>query len=108
MLMHQGIGLDRFNTLTRGRAVHALYECCANVTWAARLAEARPFEDRDTLLAMADKEVLALSASDLDRALDAVVHETPAARTVDELARITRDRLDEMLGPAEGYPEYRT
>ncbi|MEV6274398.1 2-oxo-4-hydroxy-4-carboxy-5-ureidoimidazoline decarboxylase [Nocardia sp. NPDC051832] len=108
MLMHQGIGLDRFNTLTRGRAVHALFECCANVTWAARLADARPFPDRDALLALADVEVLALSQPDLDRALDAIVHGPPAERTVGELARITRDRIDTMLGPSDGFPEYRT
>ncbi|GAB2652784.1 2-oxo-4-hydroxy-4-carboxy-5-ureidoimidazoline decarboxylase [Nocardia goodfellowii] len=107
MLMHQGIGLDRFNTLSRGRAVHALFECCANVTWAARLADARPFPDRDALLAMADAEVLALSSPDLERALDAVVHEPLASRTAAELARVTRDRIDTMLGPSDGFPEYR-
>ncbi|MEV0250144.1 2-oxo-4-hydroxy-4-carboxy-5-ureidoimidazoline decarboxylase [Nocardia sp. NPDC050712] len=106
MLMHQGIGLDRFNTLSRGRAVHALYECCANVTWAARLADARPFPDRDAALAMAEVEVLALSESDLDRALDAVPREPLAGRSADELARVARGRLDAVLGPVDGYPEY--
>jgi len=73
MLMYQGIGLDRFNTMTRGRAVHALYECCCNVTWAAKIAEARPYPDRDVLLAMADVESLALSEADLDRAFHVAI-----------------------------------
>ncbi|MET7768185.1 2-oxo-4-hydroxy-4-carboxy-5-ureidoimidazoline decarboxylase [Nocardia sp. NPDC005366] len=106
MLMHRGIGLDRLNSLPRARAVHALYECCCNVTWAARIADARPFADRDALLAEADIELLALSQADLDRALDAVAHEPAGEPSVTELARITRDRIDHMLGPAEGYPEY--
>ncbi|MFI9505819.1 2-oxo-4-hydroxy-4-carboxy-5-ureidoimidazoline decarboxylase [Nocardia sp. NPDC052566] len=106
MLMHQGIGLDRFNEISRGRAVHALFECCCNVTWAAQIADARPFADREALLTMADVELLALSQSDLDRAIDAVVHEQVSQRGVTELARITRTRIDRMLGPSEGYPEY--
>ena len=106
MLMYQGIGLDRFNTMTRGRAVHALYECCCNVTWAAKIAEARPYPDRDVLLAMADVESLALSEADLDRAFDAVAHEQVSEHSAIELARVTRARLDRMLGPSAGYPEY--
>jgi 2-oxo-4-hydroxy-4-carboxy-5-ureidoimidazoline decarboxylase len=106
VLMHQGIGLDRFNTISRGRAVHALFECCCNVTWAAKIADARPFPDRDALLAKADVELLALSQPDLDRAFDAVVHEQFSRRSVTELARITRARIDSMLGPTDGYPAY--
>ncbi|WUI69695.1 OHCU decarboxylase [Nocardia sp. NBC_00403] len=106
MLMHQGIGLDRFNTISRGRAVHALYECCCNVTWAATIADARPFPDRDALLAKVDVELLALSQPDLDRAFDAVVHEQFSQRVVTELARITRAHIDTMLGPSDGYPDY--
>ncbi|WP_431967366.1 2-oxo-4-hydroxy-4-carboxy-5-ureidoimidazoline decarboxylase [Nocardia sp. bgisy134] len=109
MLMHHGIGLDRFNTLSHNRAVHAMFECCGNVTWAVTLADARPYPDRDALLAKADVELLALSPDDLDRALEAVVHEgiSPGdPHCVTELARITRERITTMLGPAEGYPEY--
>jgi 2-oxo-4-hydroxy-4-carboxy-5-ureidoimidazoline decarboxylase len=106
MLMHQGIGLDRFNAITRARAVHALFEVCGNVTWAAKLADARPYPDRDALLATADVELLALSQSDLDRAFDAVAHEQVSQRSVTELARVVHDRIDRMLGPANGYPEY--
>ncbi|MBH0781314.1 2-oxo-4-hydroxy-4-carboxy-5-ureidoimidazoline decarboxylase [Nocardia bovistercoris] len=106
MLIHRGIGLDRFNTLPRARAVHALFACCGNVTWAVTLVDARPYADRDKLLAEADLELLALSQTDLDRALDAVPAEQLSGRTITELARVTRERIDRMLGPAEGYPEY--
>lgn len=106
MLMHRGIGLDRFNAMTRSRAVHALFVVCCNVTWAAKIADDRPYPDRDALLANADVELLALSQSDLDRAFDAIVHEQVSQRSVPELARAVRDRIDRMLGPAEGYPEY--
>ncbi|WP_431958292.1 2-oxo-4-hydroxy-4-carboxy-5-ureidoimidazoline decarboxylase [Nocardia lijiangensis] len=109
MLMHQGIGLDRFNTLPHSSAVHAMFECCGNVIWAVTLVDARPYPDRDALLAKADLELLALSPTDLDRALEAVVHEGIShgdPHCVTELARITRERIATMLGPAGGYPEY--
>ncbi|WP_405167653.1 OHCU decarboxylase [Nocardia sp. NBC_01499] len=106
MLMHQGIGLDRFNEISRARAIHALFSCCCNVTWAAKLADARPYPDRDALLAKADVELLALSQRDLDAALEVVVHEHVSGGSVTELARITRARIALMLGPSEGYPEY--
>ncbi|MEV6557368.1 2-oxo-4-hydroxy-4-carboxy-5-ureidoimidazoline decarboxylase [Nocardia sp. NPDC051756] len=106
MLMHQGIGLDRFNEISRARAIHALFACCANVTWAAVLADARPYPDRDALLATADVELLALSQDDLDRALEAVAHEQVSGGSVTELAQITRTRIAQMLGPSAGYPEY--
>lgn len=109
MLMHQGIGLDRFNSLTRSRAVHAMFECCCNVTWAAAMADGRPYADRAALLAKADMELLALSGADLDRALDVVAHETIPGREehgVTELARITRARIEDLLGPEGGWPEY--
>ncbi|WP_069166567.1 2-oxo-4-hydroxy-4-carboxy-5-ureidoimidazoline decarboxylase [Nocardia altamirensis] len=106
MLMHQGIGLDRFNEITRARAIHALFECCGNVTWAAKLADSRPYADQDALLAEADIELLALSQDDLDRALEVVVHEHVSGGSGTVLAQITRARLSTMLGPSEGYPDY--
>ncbi|WP_280266989.1 2-oxo-4-hydroxy-4-carboxy-5-ureidoimidazoline decarboxylase [Nocardia wallacei] len=104
MLMHKGIGLDRFNTLPRGRAVHALFECCCSVTWAEKLADQRPYPDRAALFAAADAELLALSRGDLDRLCDSVVHQTIPDRSAQELARINRERIDRMLGPDGGYP----
>ncbi|MGK8502905.1 2-oxo-4-hydroxy-4-carboxy-5-ureidoimidazoline decarboxylase [Nocardia asiatica] len=106
MLMHRGIGLDRFNEMPRASAVHALYACCCNVTWATTLSDARPYPDHDALLTKADLELLALSPRDVDRAFEAVAHEEVSARDLTELARITRERIAGMLGPSEGYPEY--
>lgn len=106
MLMHKGIGLDRFNALPRVRAVHALYECCSNVTWACKLADERPYPDRAALLAAADVELLALSELDLDRSFDSIARERVTERTTQELTRLTRERIDRMLGPTFGYPEY--
>lgn len=104
--MHQGIGLERFNEISRARAIHALFSCCCNVTWAAELAGARPYPDRDALLAAADIELRALSQGDLDRALEAVAHEQVSGGSVTDLTHITRARIGLMLGPSEGYPEY--
>lgn len=70
MLMHQGIGLDRFNALPRGRAVHALFECCCSLAWSGHLADGRPYRSYADLLTRADSELFALSDADLDHALD--------------------------------------
>ncbi len=106
LMMHQGIGLERFNALPRSRAVHALYECCCCVTWAERIADHRPYADTEALLAAADAELRALSGRDLDRVFDSLAHESVSERSAPELARVTHRRIDRMLGPAEGYPEY--
>lgn len=106
VLMHQGIGLDGFNNLSRSRAVHALYECCCNVTWAGIVADARPFDSHDALLAKADVELLALSQTDLDRSFDSCHHGELPSRTVESLAKVTRDRVAQMLGPEGGYPDF--
>ncbi len=106
MLMHQGLGLDRFNALPRSRAIHALFECCCAVTWAEKIADARPYPTREALVAAVDGELLALSGPDLDRVFDSLVHERFSERTVQELSRIMHDHIEGLLGPAEGYPEY--
>ncbi len=104
--MHTSIGLDRFNELPRVRAVHALFECCSNVTWAEKLADSRPYPDHTALFTAAEAELSALSPADLDRAFDSLVRATFSEQTTAELARIIRDRIDRMLGPASGFPEY--
>ncbi|RDI47101.1 2-oxo-4-hydroxy-4-carboxy-5-ureidoimidazoline decarboxylase [Nocardia mexicana] len=106
MLMHKGIGLDRFNALSRRRAVHALYECCCNVTWAEKIADQRPYPDRAALFATAEAELLALSRGDLDRICDSGTHQQIPDRSAQELARITRERIDRMLGPDGGYSTF--
>ncbi|WP_308014470.1 2-oxo-4-hydroxy-4-carboxy-5-ureidoimidazoline decarboxylase [Nocardia coffeae] len=105
-VMHTGIGLDRFNELSRARAVHALFECCSNVTWADKLVELRPFADHAALFAAAEVGLSALSAADLERAFEPLAPEPFSERTLAELCRITRERIDRMLGPAAGFPEY--
>jgi 2-oxo-4-hydroxy-4-carboxy-5-ureidoimidazoline decarboxylase len=106
MLMHKGIGLAEFNALTSARAIHALFECCCNVTWAQKVSDSRPFASRDELLAQADKQLFALSAVDLERIFDTCIHERVESHTAEELGQIMRARLEEMLGPEEGYPAY--
>lgn len=106
MLMHHGIGLDRFNTLPRRRAIHALYECCCNVTWAQKIADGRPYPGHTALQTAAAAELRALSAIDLERVFDSCAHQWVSQRTAEELAPIVRDRLTELLGPEEGYPDY--
>jgi OHCU decarboxylase len=69
MLMHQGIGLGRFNTMNHRQAVHALFECCPSVTWASSLADRRPYASYDDLFRAADAELGELSESDIDEAL---------------------------------------
>jgi 2-oxo-4-hydroxy-4-carboxy-5-ureidoimidazoline decarboxylase len=106
MLMHKGIGLDRFNSMPRARAVHALYECCCCVTWAQKVADARPYETHDDIHSKSDIELLAFSQADLDRVFASCVHCETKNNSVEELARVTRTRIERMLGPVGGYPEY--
>lgn len=106
MLMHHGIGLDRFNSLPRRRAIHALYECCCNVTWAQKIADGRPYPGHAALQTAAEAELHALSGIDLERVFDSCVHEQVSEQNLTELKRITRARIRALLGPEEGYPEY--
>ncbi|BCN62172.1 2-oxo-4-hydroxy-4-carboxy-5-ureidoimidazoline decarboxylase [Prescottella equi] len=173
MLMHQGIGLDRFNELPRRRAVHALFECCCCLSWSTRIADGREYRTYTELLAAADAELHALPEPEIEQALqghprigsrarsrpsfreqcavwveDAAVmhtledaaaayeelfgfryvwfsdgrdgralladltarmtHDVDTERKVrtTELARITRTRLERMLGPEGGFPDY--
>ena len=106
MLMHKGIGLDQFNAMPAGRAIHALYECCCNVTWATRVAQARPYDDHNAVFEQSEIELLELSRSDLDRVFDSCIHEPAHEPTVEVLAKITHARLERMLGPEGGYPAY--
>ncbi|MGW0040687.1 2-oxo-4-hydroxy-4-carboxy-5-ureidoimidazoline decarboxylase [Rhodococcus sp. NPDC003348] len=69
MLMHQGIGLDRFNDLPHRSAMHALFECCCSAIWAGRVAAGRPYATREALLTSADSELFELSPADIDSTL---------------------------------------
>ncbi|MFB8001685.1 2-oxo-4-hydroxy-4-carboxy-5-ureidoimidazoline decarboxylase [Nocardia sp. NPDC056000] len=106
MLMHHGIGLDRFNSCSRQRAVHALYECCSCVSWAEKIADGRPYPGYDALQTAVATGLRALSAAELEHAFDSCARETISEHSVAELQRVTRARIERMLGPEEGYPEY--
>ncbi|RDI18533.1 OHCU decarboxylase [Rhodococcus sp. AG1013] len=173
MLMHQGIGLDRFNDLPRRRAVHALFECCSSLPWSARLADGRAYAMHTDLLSRAEKELRILPEQEIQQVLqghprigsrarslqsyreqcavwveDAAAmgmldeagsayeerfgfryvwcadgrdgrallanltarmsHDLETERDVctAELATITRTRLERMLGPEGGFPDY--
>ncbi|KAA0024414.1 2-oxo-4-hydroxy-4-carboxy-5-ureidoimidazoline decarboxylase [Antrihabitans cavernicola] len=110
MLMHQGIGLDRFNALPRTHARHALFECCCSVVWADKLADARPYDSYATLFTHADSELSALSDTDIDTVMQGyrnlIDDHAERKACYDELARINRIRIKRMLGPEEGYPDY--
>ena len=121
MLLHQGIGLDAFDAMPMRRAVHALFECCFSVPLAADLARARPFDSRDSLFRCADRLIFELSEESVDSILQAYPgyraedilaamndrplndQETERKVARNELARISRIRLEQMLGPEGGY-----
>jgi OHCU decarboxylase len=48
--------LARLNALPREDAVAAFAQCCAAAAWAQRMADARPFDDRQELLTVAERE----------------------------------------------------
>ena len=110
MLMHQGIGLARFNALPRTHARHALYECCCSVVWADKLVDARPYDSYAALFTHADSELSALSESDIESVTQGyrnlIDDHSEREACCAELARINRIRIRRMLGPEEGYPEY--
>ncbi|MCV7193773.1 hypothetical protein [Mycolicibacterium brumae] len=91
MLVHQGIGLDGFNNLPTRCAVHAVYGVAGYVTMAAELAAVRPYASREELFERVEALLAELPADDADR---------------EELARITRARLEELLGPEGGYQNW--
>ena len=87
MLMHQGIGLDAFNTMRQRRAVHAVYECCGCVSLAVELARARPYADHDALFRQSD----ALLFSMTEASVDAIVASYPS---IGRRPRSTRSRFE--------------
>jgi 2-oxo-4-hydroxy-4-carboxy-5-ureidoimidazoline decarboxylase len=74
MFMHQGIGLDEFNALPLQKAVHALYECCHSVPYAADLARGRPYQDHDQLFRHADSLLFTLPENSIATILQAYPH----------------------------------
>ena len=66
VLMHQGVGLDAFNSLPTRRAVHALYECVNSVTMAADLAKGRRYADHAALFREADALLFSMPEESID------------------------------------------
>jgi OHCU decarboxylase len=56
--------LERLNSLPREEAEAEFLACCGSTLWARRMAEERPFDDLQGLLAQADAEWWALDAED--------------------------------------------
>ncbi|WP_432215927.1 2-oxo-4-hydroxy-4-carboxy-5-ureidoimidazoline decarboxylase [Streptomyces hygroscopicus] len=65
----EGIGLGRFNALTRDDTLAVLLSCCGSRRWAERVAAHRPYPDPESLLAAADEACYDLTPGELDQAL---------------------------------------
>ncbi|MFJ5797509.1 2-oxo-4-hydroxy-4-carboxy-5-ureidoimidazoline decarboxylase [Streptomyces decoyicus] len=65
----EGIGLGRFNALTRDDTLALLLSCCGSRRWAERVAAHRPYPDPESLLAAADEACYDLTPGELDEAL---------------------------------------
>jgi OHCU decarboxylase len=82
MMMHQGIGLTAFNAMPLHKAVHALYECCCSVPFAADLAGGRPYAGHDQLFRRADMLLFNLPEESIDTILQAYPHVGRRPRSV--------------------------
>src|SRR4051812_15414697 len=84
--MHQGIGLEAFNTMPPNKAMHALYECCNCVSLAGDLVRGRPYADHDAFFRRADALLFSLSESSVDTILQAYPHIGRRPRSTKSLA----------------------
>jgi OHCU decarboxylase len=57
-------GVERLNALPRDQAVAELLQCCGSRAWAESMADARPFDNSDALLDVADAAWRALARED--------------------------------------------
>ncbi len=109
MLLHQGIGLDVFNTLPMRRAVHALFECCYSVPLAAEIARARPFASHDQLFRTADSLLFGLGEESIDSILQAypdIGRRPGSEKSHAEQCAITDERPEMMEQLAAASKEY--
>jgi OHCU decarboxylase len=110
--MHQGLGLDAFNSLSQRRALYALYECCNCVTLAGDLASGRPYADHNTLFRSADALLFAMPEAGLDRILDASPHVGARPRSIrsqaEQCAVWAEDDtvMTELQAAAQRYAEH--
>jgi 2-oxo-4-hydroxy-4-carboxy-5-ureidoimidazoline decarboxylase len=89
-----------FNQLDREAAVELLVSCCPSAGWAASVADARPFDDLDGLLAEAER--LWGLRPDAER-LEAIQAHPP----IGGLAAATARERDEQAGAAHADPSTR-
>lgn len=61
--------LDELNRLSEPEAREALRACCGASTWVTGMLAARPFPDRDAMLAAADRAWAALPRTDVAEAI---------------------------------------
>ena len=80
--------------------MHALFECCCSVVWSNKVVDGRPYASHAALFTAADRELLSLSESDIEEALHCDHADSKLGDS--EL----HDRIERMLGPEEGYPEF--
>jgi 2-oxo-4-hydroxy-4-carboxy-5-ureidoimidazoline decarboxylase len=109
--MHQGIGLDAFNSYAERKAVHALYECCNSLAMARELARGRAYDDHDALFRKADALLFALPEDAVDQILDTCPHvgrRPRSAKSAAEQCSVWDDDpalMDELRNAARGYAD---
>ncbi|MGC0362093.1 hypothetical protein ABH922_000077 [Rhodococcus sp. 27YEA15] len=103
MLFHQSIGLDHFNELSRQKAVYALFECAGSLTWAQWVSDGRPFANHEDVHTRAEDAILHLSDEDIERIFP---NRSNVVGRGTVLTAVTHARIERMLGPEGGYPEY--
>ena len=110
--MHQGIGLDAFNSMPMRRAVHAVYECCYSVPLAADLARSRQYDSHDQLFLQADALLFGLSEDSIDSILQAypdVGRRPGSEKSQAEQCAVTDERpevMDQLAVASKRYLEH--
>lgn len=108
--MHQGIGLEAFNTMPERRAVHALYECCNDVSLARALARGRGYDCHDALFRRADALLFSLPDTAIDSILEAYPHigaRPGSVKSAAEQCSVWNDDQSVMTALREGAARYR-
>ncbi|WP_406288509.1 2-oxo-4-hydroxy-4-carboxy-5-ureidoimidazoline decarboxylase [Embleya sp. NBC_00896] len=68
--MSSAPGLDRLNDASADEAIRLLGEVCASRAWIGAVVAARPYGDPDKLYTNSDEAIAALTADDLQEAID--------------------------------------
>jgi len=89
----RGAQVSRLNGLGRVEAVDVLRSFCASLRWAERMADARPFEDADALLRIADRAFWSMQEPDWLEAFAA--HPRIGARGGDPVSQAEQSGVQE-------------